>query len=244
MPSVSLKHLLSGPKQCRDSIKGLLDCHGTFHTGGYRIVNIPNVQFGSVFIPRLPCQAQPLQLMARPQHNVDVDFFSPANVRKYILRLNPRKSPGMDGIHPYASTKWAGCTPPVPASSLSQPGPASSIRGHARRLSGLVSTKCLQRAKTFTNRIVNEWNALPATVTDADSVNKFKNGYDAFRSTFSIRNYFSMCYVQGATIVRLCKENKTNITYTFCTKPTFGVCLHEQKVGAVCKICHDKGNEL
>ncbi|RNA31524.1 hypothetical protein BpHYR1_041489 [Brachionus plicatilis] len=30
--------------------------------------------------------------------------------------------------------------------------------------------------------------------------NKFKNGYDAFRSTFSIRNYFSMCYVQGATI--------------------------------------------
>ncbi|RNA16145.1 RNA-directed DNA polymerase from mobile element jockey-like [Brachionus plicatilis] len=52
--------------------------------------------------------------------------------------------------------------PPVPASSLSQPGPA--------------------RANAFTNRIVNEWNALPVTVTDADSVNKFKNGYDAFRS--------------------------------------------------------------
>ncbi|RNA36411.1 hypothetical protein BpHYR1_027718 [Brachionus plicatilis] len=48
----------------------------------------------------------------------------------------------------------------------------SGIRGHARRLSGQVSTKCLQRANTFTNRIVNEWNALPATVTDADSVNK------------------------------------------------------------------------
>ncbi|RNA34858.1 RNA-directed DNA polymerase from mobile element jockey-like [Brachionus plicatilis] len=72
---------------------------------------------------------------------------------------------------------------PVPASSLSQSGPASGIRGHARRLSGQVSTKCLQRANIFTNRIVNEWNALPATVTDADSVNKFKNGYDAFRSS-------------------------------------------------------------
>ncbi|RNA16877.1 RNA-directed DNA polymerase from mobile element jockey-like [Brachionus plicatilis] len=73
--------------------------------------------------------------------------------------------------------------PPVPASSLSQPGPASGIRGHARRLSGQASTKCLQRANTFTNRIVKKWNALPATVTDADSVNKFKNGYDAFRSS-------------------------------------------------------------
>ncbi|RNA41337.1 hypothetical protein BpHYR1_051698 [Brachionus plicatilis] len=52
-----------------------------------------------------------------------------------------------------------------------------------------------------TNKFKNKkWNALPATVTDADSVNKFKNGYDAFRSTFFIRNCFSMCYVQGATI--------------------------------------------
>ncbi|RNA10309.1 RNA-directed DNA polymerase from mobile element jockey-like, partial [Brachionus plicatilis] len=67
--------------------------------------------------------------------------------------------------------------------SLSQPGPASGIRGHARRLSGQVSTKCLQSANTFTNRIVNEWNALPATVIDADSVNKFKNRYDTFMSS-------------------------------------------------------------
>ncbi|RNA13187.1 hypothetical protein BpHYR1_009342 [Brachionus plicatilis] len=73
--------------------------------------------------------------------------------------------------------------PPVPASSLSQPGPARGIRGHARRLSGQASTKCLQRANTFTNMIVNDWNALRVTVTDADSVNKFKNGYDAFRSS-------------------------------------------------------------
>ncbi|RNA14567.1 RNA-directed DNA polymerase from mobile element jockey-like [Brachionus plicatilis] len=72
--------------------------------------------------------------------------------------------------------------PPVPASSLSQPGPARGIRGHARRLSGQASTKCLQRANTFIKRIVNEWNALPVTVMGADSVSKFKNGYDAFQS--------------------------------------------------------------
>jgi len=54
---------------------------------------------------------------------------------------------------------WA--NPPVHASSLSQPGPASGIRGHARRLSGQASTKCLQRANTFTNRVVSEWNTLP-----------------------------------------------------------------------------------
>ncbi|RNA11448.1 RNA-directed DNA polymerase from mobile element jockey-like [Brachionus plicatilis] len=73
--------------------------------------------------------------------------------------------------------------PPVPASSLSQPGPAGGIRCHARRLSGQASTKRLQRANTFTNRIVNERNALPATVIDADSVNKFKNRYDTFMSS-------------------------------------------------------------
>ncbi|RMZ97770.1 RNA-directed DNA polymerase from mobile element jockey-like [Brachionus plicatilis] len=61
-------------------------------------------------------------------------------------------------------------------------GPARGIRGHARRLSGQVSIKCLQRANTFTNRVVNEWNALPASVVNATSVNQFKNRYDAFRS--------------------------------------------------------------
>ncbi|RNA12027.1 hypothetical protein BpHYR1_035133 [Brachionus plicatilis] len=71
MPFVSSKHLLSGPKQCRDSIKGLLDCHGAFHTDGDKIVNILNVQFGSVFTYRLPCPAQPLQLSASPQHDMN-----------------------------------------------------------------------------------------------------------------------------------------------------------------------------
>ena len=96
-----LFNYINGQKQCRDSIKGLLDCHGVFHTDGNKIVSILNDQFGSVFIPRLPCPAQPLQLTAIPQQDLNVDFVSPGNVRKYIMRLNPRKSPGMDSIHPF-----------------------------------------------------------------------------------------------------------------------------------------------
>ncbi|RNA22263.1 hypothetical protein BpHYR1_014710 [Brachionus plicatilis] len=96
-----LYNYINSQKQCRDSIKGLLDCHGAFHTDGYKIVNIFNVQFDSVFIPHLSCSAQPLQLTGSPQHDMNVDFFSPINVRKYTMRLNDRKSPDMDGIHPY-----------------------------------------------------------------------------------------------------------------------------------------------
>ncbi|RNA02295.1 hypothetical protein BpHYR1_053785 [Brachionus plicatilis] len=57
--------------------------------------------------------------------------------------------------------------PPVLANSLSLTGPARGIRGHARRLSGQASIKCLQRDNTFTNRVVNEWNALPTSVVNA-----------------------------------------------------------------------------
>ncbi|RNA20167.1 RNA-directed DNA polymerase from mobile element jockey-like [Brachionus plicatilis] len=48
--------------------------------------------------------------------------------------------------------------------SLSQAGPAGNFRGHRRRLSGQVTTKCQQRANFFTNRVINEWNALTVTV--------------------------------------------------------------------------------
>ena len=45
--------------------------------------------------------------------------------------------------------------------SLSQAGPAGGIRGHSRRFSGQTTNKCQQRANFFTNRVINEWNALP-----------------------------------------------------------------------------------
>jgi len=44
------------------------------------------------------------------------------------------------------------------------------------------TTKCLQLANFFTNRVVNEWNALEARVTESTSVNQFKNRYDTFKS--------------------------------------------------------------
>ncbi|RNA24714.1 hypothetical protein BpHYR1_002595 [Brachionus plicatilis] len=53
MPSVSLK----------DSIKGLLECHGAFHT---------ECPIWQCLHPSLPCPAQPLQLTESPQHDVDV----------------------------------------------------------------------------------------------------------------------------------------------------------------------------
>jgi hypothetical protein len=35
------------------------------------------------------------------------DCFAPANVLKKIKRLNPRKSSGMDGIHPFVVKSFA-----------------------------------------------------------------------------------------------------------------------------------------
>ncbi|RNA35713.1 RNA-directed DNA polymerase from mobile element jockey-like [Brachionus plicatilis] len=83
-------------------------------------------------------------------------------------------------LTPFMSA-WAGCTPRFP--QVHYPNPDPPVVSEVMQEDGQASTKCLQRANTFTNRIVNEWNALPATFTDADSVNKFKSGYDAFRSS-------------------------------------------------------------
>ncbi|RNA19630.1 RNA-directed DNA polymerase from mobile element jockey-like [Brachionus plicatilis] len=73
--------------------------------------------------------------------------------------------------------------PLVQCSSLTQTGPARGIRGHKRRLSGQPSTKCMQRSNFFTNRVDNHWNALPAEVTDSQSINQFKNNYEVFKSS-------------------------------------------------------------
>ena len=32
----------------------------------------------------------------------------------------------------------------------------------------------------FSQRVVNDWNALPVSVVDSDSVNSFKNNYDKY----------------------------------------------------------------
>jgi len=72
--------------------------------------------------------------------------------------------------------------PMVQSSSLSHFGPVNGIRGHKRRLPGQYSTKCAQRANFYTNRVVGEWNALPASVIESASVNQFKSRYYAFEA--------------------------------------------------------------
>ncbi|RNA04474.1 hypothetical protein BpHYR1_041033 [Brachionus plicatilis] len=68
-----------------------------------------------------------------------------------LARERPQMFKLANGIN---EVEWV--NPPVLANSLSLTGPARGIRGHARRLSGQASIKCLQRANTFTNRVVNE----------------------------------------------------------------------------------------
>ncbi len=68
--------------------------------------------------------------------------------------------------------------PMIQSSSLGHFGPASGIRGHRRRLFD-YSTKCVQRANFFTNRVVSEWNALSASVIESVSVNHSPEGIKA-----------------------------------------------------------------
>ena len=50
-------------------------------------------------------------------------------------------------------------------------------RGHAFKMSKVLSTKNI-RTKFFSERIVNEWNTLPADTAEAPSLNAFKNRLD------------------------------------------------------------------
>jgi len=53
-----------------------------------------------------------------------------------------------------------------------------ALRGHDRKL---VKTRSrLDTRKFFSQRVVNSWNSLPASVVQATSVNMFKNSYDRY----------------------------------------------------------------
>ena len=51
-------------------------------------------------------------------------------------------------------------------------------RGHKYKIYKEHATK-LPRINTFSNRIVNDWNELPAEIVEADSINSFKNQLDS-----------------------------------------------------------------
>ena len=52
-----------------------------------------------------------------------------------------------------------------------------STRGHQHKIYKQHSSKLL-RANVFSTRIVNDWNALPAEIIDAESATAFKNKLD------------------------------------------------------------------
>ena len=55
----------------------------------------------------------------------------------------------------------------------------SVTRGHNLKLFKLSSSSSL-RKNYFSNRVINEWNNLPATIVNAKSVIEFEKLYDDF----------------------------------------------------------------
>ena len=63
--------------------------------------------------------------------------------------------------------------------SLSVEGPARSIRGEKHRLVKQI-TRISQREHFLSNRVVDNWNRLPANIISADTKNSFKKKIDDF----------------------------------------------------------------
>ena len=70
--------------------------------------------------------------------------------------------------------------PQIEAPSLSNVGPAASVRGHKFRLEREIVHQCEPRHNFFTKRIVPYWNNLPKDVVEAVSINAFKAELDNF----------------------------------------------------------------
>ena len=54
---------------------------------------------------------------------------------------------------------------------------SATTRGHNLKIMKLRHRLKL-REHTFTNRVVESWNSLPASVVNAQTINSFKNGVD------------------------------------------------------------------
>ena len=63
-------------------------------------------------------------------------------------------------------------------------GPANNIRNNninSNQFYRQYTKSCDQREYFFSNRVVPLWNKLPNAVTNAKTVNAFKNKYDSFK---------------------------------------------------------------
>ncbi len=92
-----LVNYINSQKQCKETIKGLVDSENVFHTGGVAISNLLNIQFGSVFIPS-STHASTAEPKYSSQRQINVNIFSPDSIRKYIA-LQPQKI-ARNGPHP------------------------------------------------------------------------------------------------------------------------------------------------
>ena len=64
----------------------------------------------------------------------------------------------------------------------------SITRGHKLKITK-PKFKTSLRQKFFTNRVVEEWNKLPASVIEAPSINAFKNRFDKLWEDEQIYEY-------------------------------------------------------
>ena len=102
-------------------------------------------------------------------------------------------------------------------------------RGHKYKIYKEHATK-LPRIKTFSNRIVNVWNELPAEIVEADSINSFKNKLDKhwiekvyetpfyyalniLLHVFRVSTYRQSLHFFCNTLLLLCKSNKCLIEH-------------------------------
>ncbi|CAF0717531.1 unnamed protein product [Brachionus calyciflorus] len=66
-----------------------------------------------------------------------------------------------------------------PALSINTTGPASSVRGHNRRIERLLTSNWGQRHNFLVNRILPNWNNLQSQRVRAKTTKSFKNLLDA-----------------------------------------------------------------
>ena len=60
-----------------------------------------------------------------------------------------------------------------------RPAVTNHLRGHNKRLF-VQRNRLLVRSNFFSQRVVSEWNSLPQSVVDANSINIFKNRLDQY----------------------------------------------------------------
>ena len=65
----------------------------------------------------------------------------------------------------------------IPEASLFSPATLFQTRGHSKKMFKHHASKFV-RAKSFTQRVLNDWNSLPEEIIKASTLNNFKNKLD------------------------------------------------------------------